>query len=157
MYYYPQYPLQAPLQPQIDALNFGRGNIPGTPQNGVTTTQNSIAGLSVSSRPVSNREEAVGTPADFSGSLMVFPDLAHGRVYLKRWNMQTGAADFLDFVLDAQQSEQNTEQPTKSEPKWALDDDVQVLRQEIQRLHEELDSMKAVPAKKGAKKDDSTE
>lgn len=157
MYYYPQYPMQAPLTAHMDALNFGRGNIPGSAQNGMTAPQNSIAGLSVSSRPVSNREEAVGTPADFSGALMLFPDLAHGRVYLKRWNMQSGAADFFDFVLDAPQSEQNTEQAAKSEPKWALDDDVQVLKSEIQRLHEELDSLKPLAAKKGAKKDDPAE
>ena len=28
---------------------------------------------------------------------MVFPDVAHGKVYLKRWNLQAGAADFLEF------------------------------------------------------------
>lgn len=49
-------------------------------------------------RPVASREEAVGVPVDFMGSLMVFPDLGHGRVYLKRFNNQTGSADFMEFV-----------------------------------------------------------
>lgn len=66
---------------------------PQMPQNG----QMSGGGLSPMSRPVSSREEAQATAADFSGALMLFPDISHGRVYLKRWNMQTGAADFMEF------------------------------------------------------------
>ena len=66
---------------------------PQMPQNG----QMSGGGLSPMSRPVSSREEAQACAADFSGALMIFPDLAHSRVYLKRWNMQTGAADFVEF------------------------------------------------------------
>lgn len=59
---------------------------------------NSGQGLSPASRMVSNRDEANATPADFSGSLMVFPDIHNNRVYVKRWNNQTGAADFFEFV-----------------------------------------------------------
>ena len=66
---------------------------PQMPQNG----QFGQGGLSPMSRPVSSREEAQACAADFSGALMVFPDVAHGRVYLKRWNLQSGAADFMEF------------------------------------------------------------
>lgn len=64
------------------------------PQNG----QMPQGGLSPMSRPVSSKEEAMAAAADFSGAMMLFPDIAHGRVYLKRWNVQTGAADFLEFA-----------------------------------------------------------
>ena len=79
-------PMQMPqmLMPQMS---------PQMPQGG----QMSGGGLSPMSRPVSSREEAQACAADFSGALMIFPDLAHSRAYLKRWNMQTGAADFVEF------------------------------------------------------------
>lgn len=54
--------------------------------------------LSPASRVVVSREEAIATPADFSGALMVFPDITNNCVYIKRWNMQSGAAEFMDFV-----------------------------------------------------------
>ena len=48
--------------------------------------------LSPASRVVVSREEAIATPADFSGALMVFPDITNNCVYIKRWNIQSGAA-----------------------------------------------------------------
>lgn len=88
---YPPYPYgYQPMQmPQMQMPQMP----PQMPQNG----QMSGGGLSPMSRPVSSREEAQACAADFSGALMIFPDLAHSRVYLKRWNMQTGAADFVEF------------------------------------------------------------
>ena len=79
-------PMQMPQMPMPQMA-------PQMPQSG----QMSGGGLSPMSRPVSSREEAQACAADFSGALMIFPDLAHSRVYLKRWNMQTGAADFVEF------------------------------------------------------------
>lgn len=93
---YPPYPyggyqpMQIPqMTPQMPMPQLA----PQMPQNG----QFGQGGLSPMSRPVSSREEAQATAADFSGAMMVFPDVAHGRVYLKRWNLQSGAADFLEF------------------------------------------------------------
>ena len=63
-----------------------------------TAPQNAQQGLSPASRAVSSKEEAIGVAADFSGAVMVFPDVAHNRVYVKRWNYQTGAADFFEYV-----------------------------------------------------------
>lgn len=54
--------------------------------------------LSPASRVVVSREEAIATPADFSGALMVFPDITNNCVYIKRWNIQSGAAEFMDFA-----------------------------------------------------------
>lgn len=89
---YPPYPYGGYQPMQMPQMQIPQMT-PQMPQNG----QFGQGGLSPMSRPVSSREEAQATAADFSGALMVFPDLAHGHVYLKRWNMQTGAADFVEF------------------------------------------------------------
>ena len=80
-------------------------------------------GLSPSSRMLSNRDEANAVPADFTGALMVFPDMRNNRVYIKRWNFQTGTADFVEFVPFAQES--------KEEPKYATLEDLNALRNEF--------------------------
>ena len=93
---YPPYPYGGyqPMQmPQMTPQMTMPQMAPQMPQNG----QFGQGGLSPMSRPVSSKEEAQATAADFSGALMVFPDVAHGKVYLKRWNLQAGAADFLEF------------------------------------------------------------
>ena len=93
---YPPYPYGGyqPMQiPQMTPQMSMPQMAPQMPQNG----QFGQGGLSPMSRPVSSREEAQACAADFSGALMVFPDVAHGRVYLKRWNLQSGAADFMEF------------------------------------------------------------
>lgn len=60
--------------------------------------QSMTQGISVASRPVGNREEALGVPADFSGAPMIFPDAAHDTVYIKRWDMNKGAAEFAEYT-----------------------------------------------------------
>lgn len=62
-------------------------------------------GISRDSRPVTSREEAVSIPADFSGSLMIFPDIQNNRVYIKRWNFNTGTAEVMDYVPAVAQTE----------------------------------------------------
>ena len=126
---YPPYPYggyQLMQMPQMPMPQMA----PQMPQNG----QMSGGGLSPMSRPVSSREEAQATAADFSGAMMVFPDVAHGRVYLKRWNMQTGAADFLEFgpVVDA------AEAPAVE---YVC---MQTYRDDMERLQKELAELKGV-------------
>lgn len=88
-------------------------------------------GLSPMSRPVSGKEEAMAAAADFSGAMMLFPDIAHGRVYLKRWNMQTGAADFLEFAPVTEQRPVQTEYVS-----------VQTFQTELEKLRSEIATMK---------------
>lgn len=130
----PVQPPQIPLQP-------------AQPQN--QTAQ----GLSPASRPVTNREEAVSTPADFSGALMVFPDLSNNRIYLKRWNMQTGSADFGEFapVIPAG----NEPQPQKTAAFASLED-FQSLQDTVAGLQKEIERLKK-PVGKTVKKNDSDE
>ena len=118
-------PMQKP-QMQIPQM------APQMPQSG----QISGGGLSPMSRPVSSREEAQACAADFSGALMIFPDLAHSRVYLKRWNMQTGAADFVEFCPV-------TDVPTEEVPQ-AEYVCLQTYQEDMEKLRKELAGIKKV-------------
>lgn len=50
-------------------------------------------------RPVSNEEEANAAMIDFDGSLFVFPDKAHGKIYTKQLGLD-GNIIFLKYSLD---------------------------------------------------------
>lgn len=71
---YPQYPQQYPQQ---------NVQMPQYPQHIV--------------RPVASVEEARAVQTDFSGALTIMPDTAHGYIYTKQLNLQTGCADFAAY------------------------------------------------------------
>lgn len=62
------------------------------PQNGQTQ---GIFGV----QPVTSREEALAVIADPLSAGVLLPDLSHGVIYLKRFNPNTGASDFGEFVF----------------------------------------------------------
>lgn len=131
---YPPYPYGGyqPMQmPQMTPQMSMPQMAPQMPQNG----QFGQGGLSPMSRPVSSREEAQATAADFSGAMMVFPDVAHGRVYLKRWNMQTGAADFMEFGPVETVAENATV------PEYVC---LQTYQEDMEKLRKELAAIKGV-------------
>lgn len=76
-------------------------------------------------RPVTSKEEALGVQVDFFGAGTLMPDLAHGVIYLKRFNQQTGSCDLIEFT--AQQAKQ--EEPVR----YATIDDLNALRAEFLR------------------------
>lgn len=102
--------------------------------------QQAIQGLSPASRPVTSKEEAMGVAADFSGALMMFPDITHNRVYIKRWNYQSGAADFVEFapVIPAPVQEE----PQNTQTVFASIQDFQDLQNTVENLRQELERMK---------------
>ena len=53
----------------------------------------------IKGRPVSNEEEANAAMIDFDGSLFVFPDRAHGKIYTKQLGLD-GNIIFLKYSLD---------------------------------------------------------
>ena len=133
---YPPYPYGGyqPMQmPQMTPQMTMPQMAPQMPQNG----QFGQGGLSPMSRPVSSREEAQATAADFSGALMVFPDVAHGKVYLKRWNLQAGAADFLEFgpVIESAPAEETPKVEYVS---------LQAYQEDMDKLRKELAGIKKV-------------
>lgn len=113
--------------------------------------QQQAQGLSQTSRPVTSREEAMGVAADFSGSLMVFPDIAHNRVYIKRWNYQAGAADFVEFapVIQAQAQQE----PVEIQPVFAPLDALQELQGTVDDLRQEIDKLKRAQPKGAVRKE----
>lgn len=54
----------------------------------------------IKGRPVSNEEEANAAMIDFDGSLFVFPDRAHGKIYTKQLGLD-GNIIFLRYSLDS--------------------------------------------------------
>ena len=48
-------------------------------------------------QPVTTKEEALAVIADPFLTGVLMPDMAHGMIYLKRFNPQTGASDFIEF------------------------------------------------------------
>lgn len=82
---YPQQPMQTPMQP---------------PQHIV--------------RPVASEDEARAMPTDFSGAPILMPDRAHGYIYTKQLNLQTGCADFARYRREQdQEQEQETNKPAE--------------------------------------------
>ena len=96
-------------------------------QNGANTQQMFLC------RPVTSREEAIAAQVDFMGPGTIMPDLSHGKIYLKRFNQNTGSSDF--FVFSAQ----------AEEPQANLQNTVRQLVDEI----EQLKKSSGKPVKKG--------
>lgn len=140
----------AGFQPRVDMQGYP------PPQNAVAAPQSPVQGLSPASRPVTSREEAMGVGADFSGVPMVFPDVTHDRVYIKRWDLASGGPIFQEYapVLRAQTDPQQTAAPVQTDMGWASIQEVQDLRDMVDRLQAEVDRLKR-PAIKGGKANDS--
>lgn len=108
-------PVQTPTQPQ-------------TVQSGVT----SPSGFSC--RPVTSRLEAEAVQVDFLGPGTIMPDLGHGVIYLKRFNPNTGASDFVVFAMEQLQEAA----PVRYAPLDAMEN----LREEIESLKGEIEALK---------------
>ena len=104
-------------------------------------------GISPASRPVSSKEEAMAVGADFSGAPMIFPDMAHNTIFVKRWDFQSGSAIFTEYVP----KDSSTEVPPAV---YATQGD---FKEFAEHLSERLDDIEADIErlkKKGAKKND---
>ncbi len=136
-------PVYAPPPPGAMSMPQGQQTAPAGPQGMISSA----------SRIVGNREEANAVPADFGGNLMLFPDLTHNRVYIKRWNMQTGSADFLEFIPAPPPAP-----AAPPAPPYDARGDMETLRQEMEILRTEINALKrSTPAQKGGRKNDADE
>lgn len=149
-YNYTLYNPYLPMQPYQNQMAQTQMPPQQMPVQAAQTASVPTQGISTSSRPVTNREEALGTPADFSGAPMVFPDITHNRVYIKRWNIQTGNADFMEYVSPVTTT-QTVEQSQKQDVIFASLQDFQDLQETVANLQEEINRLKK-PAGKVAKK-----
>lgn len=89
-------------------------------------------------RPVTNREEAVAAQVDFLGPGTLMPDVNHGIIYLKRFNPNTGACDFLTFRTDTAQAETSE----KEQPEYATREELEGVRDVVLGLSEEIKTLR---------------
>lgn len=57
-----------------------------------SSMQNPLQQVGLKGRPVSSLEEVRAAQIDFDGSLFIFPDLAHNRIYTKQISMDGNAS-----------------------------------------------------------------
>ena len=96
-------------------------------------------------RPVTSREEAVAVTVDFLGPGTIMPDFGHGMIYFKRFNPNSGGAEFFDFSV--QPLPQAQPQP-QAAPAYDPREDIDCLRNEFAVLRGELDEMKKAGQKR---------
>lgn len=94
----------------------------------------------IQARPVTGREEAVAA-AVFPGTPVLFLDRAHGAVYYKAIDPQTGAAEFVDFAV-ARPAQPPQANPA---PQYATLADIEAIRGEMASLR---DMIPASPARR---------
>lgn len=143
-YYNPYFPAQN--APQMRPVEMGQNyaaqqNVPQTANMGQTQ------GISIASRPVSSKEEAMAVGADFSGAPMIFPDMAHNAIYVKRWDFQTGSAAFVEYVpKDAV--------PEAPAAVYATQGDFKELAEKLTERMEDIEADLERLKKKGTKRND---
>lgn len=79
-------------------------------------------------RPVTCREEAVAAQVDFMSAGLIMPDLAHGVIYVKRFNTNTGASDFGEFKYSQPQAETAALDPQKYVTREEFEEFVRALK-----------------------------
>lgn len=133
---YGSYSPAAPYAPRIDATPaFQQPTQPVQQPQSITTLSSFVC------RPVASKEEAMGVPVDFMGNPMFFPDLAHGVIYMKRFNTNTGSADMFEFRSSEPNSDRN-EAPTTASPEFAPLSDVMDMKDAISKLRADVDKLK---------------
>lgn len=123
-------------------------------QNAPQGQQGPITGLSPASRPVTSREEAMGVAADFSGARMLFPDVAHNRVYVKWWDFNRGEPVFQEYAPVLRSPAEHNSAQTTEAAVWASLQDVQDLKDAMDKLQEEVNRLKR-PVGRAAVKNDA--
>lgn len=108
--------------------------------------QNMVPVISSASRPVTSIEEARSVAADFQGNLMLFPDIMHGRIYLKRWNFNTGQAEFYEYapvqpVQPTQDVQQQDNDTIPEQPSYATVESVNGIQEYVKTLERNIDNL----------------
>ena len=153
---YPQYNYPAfggynpvtPYAPRMEApQGFQQPTQPAQQPQSVATPPSFVC------RPVASSEEAMAIPVDFMGNPMFFPDLAHGVIYVKRFNTQTGSADLFEYY--ARPAERRTE-GSQDTVAFAPLNDLMDLKDTVDQLRKDVDGLKK-PAKAVKKSNDADE
>ena len=91
--------------------------------------------------PVTSREEAMAVRAELLSLGTIMPDLAHGCIYLKRLNQNTGTSEFFEFVYSTPSQEEPQKMPNPT-IEYVPRDDFDKLCDAVIKMQKELQSMK---------------
>ncbi len=97
--------------------------------------------------PVSSKEEALAVRAELFSMGTIMPDLAHGMMYLKRFNQKTGSPEFYEFAYNPPEP---TEMPQAKAPQSAANveyvprEDFNKLCNAFLQLQKEIENLKGV-------------
>lgn len=91
--------------------------------------------------PVTSREEAMAVRAELLSLGTIMPDLAHGCIYLKRLNQNTGTSEFFEFVYSTPPQEEPQKMPNPT-IEYVPREDFDKLCDAVIKMQKELQSMK---------------
>ena len=91
--------------------------------------------------PVTSREEAMAVRAELLSLGTIMPDLAHGCIYLKRLNQNTGTSEFFEFVYSTLPQEEPQKMPNPT-IEYVPREDFDKLCDAVIKMQKELQSMK---------------
>lgn len=91
--------------------------------------------------PVTSREEAMAIRAELLSMGTIMPDLAHGCIYLKRLNQNTGTSEFFEFVYSTPPQEETQKMPNPT-IEYVPREDFDKLCDAVIKMQKELQSMK---------------
>ena len=91
--------------------------------------------------PVTSREEAMAIRAELLSMGTIMPDLAHGCIYLKRLNQNTGTSEFFEFVYSTPPQEEPQKMPNPT-IEYVPREDFDKLCDAVIKMPKELQSMK---------------
>lgn len=170
MYGQPMYynnPMMQTAQQRLQMMEAQYPQFSGTPstgygQGGSYTAPGGTGGTVLKGRPVSNIEEANAAMIDFDGSLFVFPDKAHGKIYTKQLGLD-GNIVFNVYTLDlgpqSAPTPVNMQQPqAQPQPQqinlegYARTEDVEKALSQLQEKINRLEQRANLPQNKGGNK-----
>ncbi len=114
----------------------------GQPQNNLTGQPG------FDCRPVTSREEAVATQVSFVGPGTILPDLGHGKIWLKRFNPNTGSSELYEFAA--------VQPDPKPELSFASASEMETIKRSIQQIQDDIERLKKSGGR-GAKKNEPDE
>lgn len=117
----------------------GMGSYPSPTGGPYTPPQPSSSGPLIKGRPVANEQEANAAEIDYDGSLFVFLDKAHGRIYTKQLGMD-GNINFNRYFLEMPSvAPQTAAEPANPSGEWVNKGDLSKVLTGIYKRIEDLE------------------
>lgn len=136
----PDYRMMAQAQAQAQAQQNQQINQPQqmpqqpTQMQQTMPMQSMAQGISAVSRAVTNKEEAMAAQIPFDGSVSVFTDIPHGKIYTKTFNFNDGSSIFKTYSVEADDEVHDSETSKETAKSFASADALAALEQRIVAL-----------------------